>query len=1385
MTDQRLDDFYEYVEEAYPDYMRDPRLKDIGVGIIEGMARDNVFRGADSEAHMYAEFMERAANEMNGIRMQDEAWRQQVLSELPYYEPADPLDKLANRRSKRQARIGAKFSGFLHFQETTITSISNDGHPDIYCPENSYCLFRCVEEYNRIKQGFTTTKAVNMQPINRVGISPYSAVKTKLLKRIKQHMEANKVPFELEIRYIQPSDSKPGHYTFPKANNHEKSTSAEYFIGLFATAVDEVYHAVLIRKSITSKLRPEHFKFPMKRALDLTSEWKPVDKAVPETRANVVIIYDIETYSHPLLLGKRVAKLQVPYSISWCFLYLDRDDEQVLNSSRMSRVYNITALKDDNAEQDMKLFDRFLDQIYNVGRRVFGGYDKDSEGKMVRTGPDGRYLPFKFQCYAHNGSKFDNIYVKNATKARLSNQVGSNSQLKSLKVEYVKFYEPESYKTRVDSNGYSRQVPVFPKYCAAEHSTKMTIQFKDTYPFVLAKLGRLHNQVPLTCRKKDFDIANKSKEWYFESDFRRNKLYVKHLCKSQSTMGDRLSNWLPNQSSDRLSINGHTMAKSIAYNAYKLEHKLKGRPEDWRDYLKYDVLSLAHVFEFNEKAYNSLGLSMTNACGLPGLAWQMIVKTSHIVQTDQLYYPVHPSMIELCRQATYGGRVICAKAYYMSDPDDPLSGLICGDANSLYPSAMLNSFPVGKPDIIKDSELSIKTLLAKYPHFIVDIEFTIPASDKYGNSQPFRFIPYRGEAGDGVCVDVRTDGKPEKRAEGSHAAANESLLYPGQGTYRGVYNDVDILEMLKEGYIVNKVYSGIRWTKSAPFMRDLVKSMYAIRKELVRQGNPTEYVYKILLNSMYGKFLETVKQTASFYDAPTNGNEPKHTGDYECRAGQYQHINQLDNYIVKKPTYIGSYILAYSRQIMNNYIRAIGINNVYYSDTDSIYTSRKAFNASGITISEELGGLKNDYGDGCYITEAVFLDQKKYLLRKHGIVKGKYEHGPLTPDEEIARRVDRDPSRANSRAVGYTKTETTTGARFLGIGETITGKIVKQVSTKLGEAIKTQDQYEHIKAWYVKMMHTAANQCDDTADGVSLAREFWDRSIDNVVIYDKEVRVGAYPLHRVAGAKPLTPEQEVAKAQGLPVCYEYYSKIQSGVSPSLSPSLTPALGVRRLAVQPEPLYTIVRAKKRELLSALPLAVDTWVHDKAAMREVTDTACWNDTTLTIRDLFTSYACDDNEKLYYVTRARVKLDDDCVPDFVRNSKPPVTESGEARKTLDPSDQRVRRWDIPLPAGHPEIDGTYGWPITRYIRSVDSNDKPKYFVEHAYAHFTGRFGRTIACPSKLETDDCGKPFVNPLDLHPVLFVDGPVSKQVRLHVPADSKDIYGELCKYEQLL
>ena len=184
----------------------------------------------------------------------------------------------------------------------------------------------------------------------------------------------------------------------------------------------------------------------------------------------------------------------------------------------------------------------------------------------------------------------------------------------------------------------------------------------------------------------------------------------------------------------------------------------------------------------------------------------------------------------------------------------------------------------------------------------------------------------------------------------------------------------------------------------------MIDKLFALRQKYKDEGiDVMHLLVKLLMNSLYGenirKDIEEKFACKSEYWMQT---------EYDERVKDYWKISGI-NYIVKMiddagledevkklntmPLHLGAFVLSNSKRIMNNFIHAISgfyTNDVYYTDTDSLYIENKHWDKlkkAGLFGRNLLLG-KNDYKDGG-IFYGLFLAPKiKYCLtiNKYGVI---------------------------------------------------------------------------------------------------------------------------------------------------------------------------------------------------------------------------------------------------------------------------------------------------------------------------------------------------------------------------------------------------------------
>ena len=212
---------------------------------------------------------------------------------------------------------------------------------------------------------------------------------------------------------------------------------------------------------------------------------------------------------------------------------------------------------------------------------------------------------------------------------------------------------------------------------------------------------------------------------------------------------------------------------------------------------------------------------------------------------------------------------------------------------------------------------------------------------------------------------------------------NKTLLFP-TGKFVGVYFSEELIYARDLGYKIIPLRGYLFEKKPSPF-GSFVSSLFGKRQEAKKAGNDAMvYGYKILMNSLYGRF----------------GINPQSTVTEVCNRARYDYLTQRDNLIMgdklSEYYYIVSYvsntgnvddsdwnppkisavqlaaaITACSRIHMYKYISR---PDCYYTDTDSAILGSPL--PEDEISSIELGKLKMEY----YIKKGIFLAPKSYTL---------------------------------------------------------------------------------------------------------------------------------------------------------------------------------------------------------------------------------------------------------------------------------------------------------------------------------------------------------------------------------------------------------------------
>ena len=417
--------------------------------------------------------------------------------------------------------------------------------------------------------------------------------------------------------------------------------------------------------------------------------------------------------------------------------------------------------------------------------------------------------------------------------------------------------------------------------------------------------------------------------------------------------------------------------------------------------------------EVLEKGYNKFRIMMLETTGLDILDYLTIASISHAYLIKKGCYDDVLQMSGIIREfiqkCVVGGRTMCAnnEKQIVDTPTDDF------DAKSLYPSAMvrMKGFLKGKPKLIPTEELNNKSFYEDKDGYFLKVKIT-----KVGKKLSFPLLSKMNDKG------VRMF---------SNDIIGETLYLDKLSL-----EDAKQFQDIEYDVLIGVYYDEGHNRKIVKVMKEL----YENRQKFQREKNPVEKVYKLLMNSSYGKSILKPIETEIKYISKDNINNfvnenynfIKHYSLSACaktyKVFLYKAIDDHFN-----NAQVGVEILSMSKRIMNEVMCLAEDNNIplYYQDTDSIHLPTDKVNTLSKLFDEkynrqligegtgqfhtdfELNGAKDIYaeksiflGKKCYIDCLVGKDKddndvKGYHIRMKGIptksVLYEAKHLNLTP----------------------------------------------------------------------------------------------------------------------------------------------------------------------------------------------------------------------------------------------------------------------------------------------------------------------------------------------------------------------------------------------------
>ena len=426
--------------------------------------------------------------------------------------------------------------------------------------------------------------------------------------------------------------------------------------------------------------------------------------------------------------------------------------------------------------------------------------------------------------------------------------------------------------------------------------------------------------------------------------------------------------------------------KFNATEVKKMEYESMKNLEEWnciddnREWDKIDIIKYSMEYcvmdvqvlkqgynKFQEWMMEITGLDINNYVSIASLADAYFTKEGAF----EGVYEIARTPREFIYKCVDGGRTMTRqnKKWYVNKMLDDF------DAVSLYPSAMarMKGYLMGKPKIIK-SKKQFDYMRNKWDGYFVEIEV-----ESVGIRRDFPLMNYKDEKGTKIW-------------------SNDMV---GRNIFVDKTKLEDLIEFQKVEYkfIRGYYYDEGRNAK----VNEIIKHLFEERKRQKRLKNPIQNVYKLLMNSSYGKTMMKPITSDTKYVKKENLNRfLKKYFEFVKEPftllpnGQYYKIKVIKTINKHYNTaHCGCEILSMSKRIMNEVMCLAEDCNmeIYYQDTDSMHIEsskikglsdeyRKKYNRE--LIGEDMGQFHTDFESdiikkNIHSKESYFLGKKCYI----------------------------------------------------------------------------------------------------------------------------------------------------------------------------------------------------------------------------------------------------------------------------------------------------------------------------------------------------------------------------------------------------------------------
>ena len=364
----------------------------------------------------------------------------------------------------------------------------------------------------------------------------------------------------------------------------------------------------------------------------------------------------------------------------------------------------------------------------------------------------------------------------------------------------------------------------------------------------------------------------------------------------------------------------------VAHKKLELDYSMGVQNVNFDDYFKNDLMGLYEVL---------IASNLTDKLTIASKSMYEYLKNWYKPHFNKKISRNFYNIDKFFRKSYFGGRVELIKQHG--------ADLFYYDVNSLYPSVMRdNVYPLIKKDNFDFIDYFEKNRLGIYY-----INAFCPSNIK------IPLLPLR---------------------------INKKLIFPS-GYFSGVYTSQEILKAKKIGYKID-VVSGCAFKECDYIFKGFIDYYYEIKKNAV---GARKEIAKMYLNSLYGKFGQ--KRLNYNYEFINQKDMQKDKIYSMCGSMLLDKNETWDKYSMYMHSEISSFITANARLKLYSILEQCGMNNVYYYDTDSVFTSIPQKTSLALGDLKEVSRIKEFIGIGAKLYAYIDNKDKIHITAKGFDVK--------------------------------------------------------------------------------------------------------------------------------------------------------------------------------------------------------------------------------------------------------------------------------------------------------------------------------------------------------------------------------------------------------------